>query len=386
MTDARPVRVAYCLDSFAVGGTELNALRTAESLDRSRVELSVYYLHERGPLRSRYESLGVAMTHLPIANLYSPRTQAQGLRLGRALRAGDVDVLHSHDLYCNIFAVPWARLLSSTSVIASRRWGRTASRPALAFANRLANRLAHRVVANSGAVARILAQEEGVPQAKIVEIPNFLDDAAFAEPDGAETRALRRAWGVPEGAFAIGIVARLSPVKNHAMLFEALAMLDGRFHVVCVGDGPCRADLEAQAGRLGIAGRVHLVGEDPAAARLHRHFDASVLCSLSEGFPNALIEAMAARRPVVATPVGGVVDALAPDVSGLVVPVGDAEGLARALRTLAEDPGLCRRLGEAARETARAKYQRAEILGRLTDLYETLARRRSSCPEGHSHA
>src|ERR1700682_188698 len=112
MASPRRIRVAYCLDSFAIGGTELNAVRTAEALDPDRIELCIFHLQTHGPLRSRYERLGVPMTHMPIPNLYSPRTAVQGMRLVRLLRRENVDVVHSHDVYCNIFAVPWARTFS----------------------------------------------------------------------------------------------------------------------------------------------------------------------------------------------------------------------------------------------------------------------------------
>src|SRR6266513_967359 len=149
------IRVAFCLDSFAIGGTELNAVRTAEALNPNRIDLRIFHLQTRGPLRSRYERLGVRMTHVPIPNLYSPRTAVQGVRLATLLRRENVDVVHSHDMYCNIFAVPWARLLSTCSIIASRRWGRKASRQKLAMANRWSSMLAHRVLANSNGVGEL---------------------------------------------------------------------------------------------------------------------------------------------------------------------------------------------------------------------------------------
>src|SRR5205809_4614834 len=112
MASSRRIRVAYCLDSFAIGGTELNAVRTAEALDPDRIELCIFHLQTHGPLRSRYERLGVRMTHVPIPNLYSPRTALQGIRLAGLLRRWNVDLVHSHDIYCNIFMVPWARMLT----------------------------------------------------------------------------------------------------------------------------------------------------------------------------------------------------------------------------------------------------------------------------------
>jgi len=336
-----------------------------------------------GPLRSRYERLGVRMMHVPIPNLYSPRTALQGVRLAGLLRRWKVDVVHSHDIYCNIFVVPWARILSRCSIIASRRWGR-ASRPELAMINRWSSLFAHRILANSSGVAGRLASEEAVPRGKIVEIPNFLAENAFEVAEEAVLTRQRRAWGLPDGAFAVGIVARLSPVKNHALLFKAAARLDARFHLVLIGDGPCRAGLEELARQLGIESRVHFAGEVVSSRNLHQNFDVSVLCSSSEGFPNSLIEAMAAARPVVATQVGGVTDAVTHGVTGILVPVDDPAPLADALRTLEADSLKRARLGEAGREAARMKFRQEIVIEKLSALYETLADRRRAARAGHA--
>lgn len=377
MGSSRRVCVAFCLDSFAIGGTELNAVRTAEALDPERIELCVLHLQTNGPLRLRYERLGVRMLHVPIPNLYSPRTALQGMRLAGQLRRWNVDVVHSHDIYSNIFAVPWARAFSSCSIIASRRWLYEAPRPELVTVNRWISLLAHRVLANSSGVAGILVREESVPREKIVEIPNFLTESAFLIMDEGRRVAQRRAWGVPDGAFAVGIVARLSPVKNHALLLNAAAQLDQRFHIVLLGDGPSRAGLEELARQLKIESRVHFAGEVVSPHNLHQFFDVSVLCSSSEGFPNSLIEAMAAARPVVATPVGGVIDAVKHDVTGILVPVDDPVLLVDALRMLEADSLLRTRLGKAGREAMRMKFHQEIVIEKLSTLYEMLAHR---CP------
>jgi glycosyltransferase involved in cell wall biosynthesis len=385
MPQPRRVRGAFCLDSFAIGGTELNAVRTAEALDRDRIELCVIHLQTRGALRARYEALGVPMRHLPIPNLYSPRTAVQGLRLARLLRRWNVDVVHSHDIYCNIFAVPWARALSPCSIIASRRWLHEAPRPALLTVNRWSSALAHRVLVNSTGVAGVVEREERVPKEKIVEIPNFLAESAFGVAAAGERESQRRAWGLPADAFAVGAVARLSPVKNLGVLLEALSRLGPRFHAVLVGDGPSRAGLEERSRSLGIESRVHFVGEVVSASNLHQFFDVSVLCSSSEGSPNSVIEAMAAARPVVATPVGGVTDVVVHGMTGLLVPVGDAAALADALRTLEPDADLRERLGAAACEAVRTRYRQDVVIGKLSALYEMLAHGRVAASARRAH-
>lgn len=374
MTRRPRVRVAFCLDSFSIGGTELNAVRTAEAFDPERIELIVLHLQTTGPLRSRYERLGVRMIHIPIPSLYSPRTMLQGMRIAALLRRWGVDVVHTHDLYTNIFIVPWARVFTRCSIIASRRWWYDAPRPELVVANRWSSTFAHRVLANSSGVADLLAREEKVPEGKIVEIPNFLAESAFAATlDEAARASQLKAWGVPGDAFVVGIVARLSSVKNHALLLNAIAKLESRFHAVLIGDGPSRADLESLARHLNIASRVHFIGELVSTHNLHQYFDVSVLCSLSEGFPNSLIEGMAAARAVVATPVGGVTDAVTDGINGILVSVDEPIQLVRALQMLESDTSLRNRLGQAGREVARERFRQEVVIEKLSTLYEVLA-------------
>jgi glycosyltransferase involved in cell wall biosynthesis len=373
MTPSRAIRVGYCIDSLDIGGTELNAVRTVEALDRQRFQVTVFHLHATGPLRARYEALGVPLVHLPIGKLYSLRTAIQGLRFMRLLRREGIQVVHTHDLYTNIFAAPWARL-GGCRIIASRRWLDAAPRPGLLPLNRWSYRFAHRVVANSTLTARLLVDKERVPATRVVELPNFLEEGAFRQVAAEVRSARRRSWGVPQGAFVVGAVARLAPVKNHAMLLRALPHLDEDVHLVLIGDGPSRVALEELARDLRVDSRVHFTGQLVEATNLHQFFDVSVLCSRSEGFPNAVIEALAAGCPVVATPVGGVPEVIVDHRTGLLVPLDEPKALAASLQELRRDAGLRRQLGEAGLACVRIRYHQRTVIAQLEALYRELAR------------
>ena len=113
-----------------------------------------------------------------------------------------------------------------------------------------------------------------------------------------------------------------------------------------------------------------------SSLNMHQFFDASVLCSLNEGFPNSVIEALAAARPIVATPVGGVPDVVTDGVTGILAPLGDPAAFAGALRTLEAAPPLRARLGEAGREAVRMKFHQEIVIEKLSALYEALVSRR----------
>lgn len=376
----RRVRVVFCVDNLRIGGTELNAVRTAERLDRSRFAVSVACLSGDGPLRRRYEDAGIPVVDFPISSLYGRDALRQGARLARYLRAERADVVHSHDVYTNIFGTAWARVAGTPVVVASRRWWHSLPGAAHRIGNRVAYRVADYVLANSPAVAASLVRDDGVAVARVVTVPNFVDDAAFAPLAAGERAARRAALGVPSDATVVGVVARLSPVKDHASLLRAAAELRPRWpalHFLLFGDGESRPALEELARGLGIADAVHFAGTQSNHLNLHALFDVSVLCSLSEGFPNSLVEAMAAGRPAVATAVGGNADAVEDGVTGLLVPPADPARLAAAIEALLGDPERRTAMGEAGRARARERYHAANVVRALEDGYLRMLERRA---------
>jgi glycosyltransferase involved in cell wall biosynthesis len=373
------IRLAFCIDNMQIGGTELNAVRWAEQLRSADYDLSVVHFRIDGPLRSRYENIGARMLHLPIRNLYGPNALRLGAHLARFLVRERIDIFHAHDIYSNIFGVQWARVAGVRSVIASRRWWHLSPRPAHRVANRWAYRAAHRVLANSPSVAKLLEKEEGVSDSKVVCVPNFVDENAFRPLPPGEREAWRRRLGVPAEAFVIGMVARLDPIKDHESLLGAFAKILDAFpgaHLLCLGDGPRRAALKRVASDLGIDRAVHFPGTVTPPFNPHLLFDISVLCSLTEGFPNSVVEGMAAAKPVVATRVGGVPDAIRDGHSGLLVPPGDPAALEQALRVLIDNPERARALALAAQAEARAEFHSSVVIARLRSLYESLHQRR----------
>lgn len=371
------IRLAFCIDNFQIGGTELNAVRWAEHLSPQRFQLTVVHFQVDGPLRARFQRAATQLVRLPLRNLYGPGAIRQGIRLARFLARARCDVFHAHDLYSNIFGVPWARLARVPLVVASRRWWNPSpgTGPVHAIANRWACRAAHRVLANSPSVAALLTRRDGIPPEKVVCIPNSLAQDAFVPVPAAERAAWRTRLGMPADALVIGIVARLDRDKDHATLLEALARLVAdvpRAHLVCIGDGPERARVTGLAQRLGLDGRVQFPGTLTAPFNLHHLFDVSVLCSVTEAFPNSVIEAMAAARPVIATRVGGVPDAIRDGETGVLVPARDPDALAAALRAVIDEPGRAHALGAAAQAYARSQYDETRVIERLSAWYESI--------------
>ena len=172
-------------------------------------------------------------------------------------------------------------------------------------------------------------------------------------------------------------VGRLKAPKDFLTLVRGLAALPpGSIDARIVGEGPDRAELESEIGRLGIGDRVHLLGERRDVPELLARADVFVLSSASEGMPVSVLEAMAAGLPVVGSKVGGIPELVVDGETGLLVEPGDPDELAAAIGRLAADPELRRQLGEAGRERAQGRFALDTFRRAHVELYSReLARR-----------
>jgi glycosyltransferase involved in cell wall biosynthesis len=242
----------------------------------------------------------------------------------------------------------------------------------------MAYRFAHRVLANSPSVGETVVRDEGVNRERVVVIPNFVEEAAFTPLSADRRTVLRREVGLAPDDLAVGIIANLYPVKNHAMLMRAAGRLaaarpDVRF--VLIGEGNEREALTRLRHELRLDDRVVMPGRMANEPGLAGIFDIAVLTSVEEGFPNWIVEAMAAGRAVVATSVGGVPDAVLDGETGVLVGSGDDEALASALDRLLGDDDLRHRMGATASARARTLYHVDTVMAALESLYEGLAAR-----------
>ena len=218
-------------------------------------------------------------------------------------------------------------------------------------------------------------------------IPLGIDLSVYANAEARRARA-REELNARSGDMLIGIVGRLTEIKNHRLFLEAAALLkqstDAKVRFVIIGDGALRAELESQARSLGLENDVAFLGTRNDPENFYPALDIVALTSLNEGTPLSLIEAMANARPVVASAVGGIVDLLGAKVSaaedlryqvcerGLAVPSGDTEAFAQALKRMIEDDQLQKEFGARGRDFVRKSYAKERLLSDMNRLYSEL--------------
>jgi glycosyltransferase involved in cell wall biosynthesis len=341
------VRVLFVVNNFVAGGAERHLLELWSRLDRSRFAVEIACFRAHGQFEEAVRALGWPVHDLGIGDrIYAPSGIRGFVRLVHLVLGMRPHVIHGYLFGPNLFAALAGRLARvPVVVVAKRNVDAFESRRQIGV-QRLAHRLATHVVAVSERVADS-SVALGVPRARVTVIPNGVDVERFAA-DGNRAPDLGLRPGVP----VIGSVGCLAPRKDQRMLLDALARLasEGRdFEVLLIGDGSERAALETHARGLGLEPRVHFLGERPDVERLLPRMDVFVLSSREEGIPNALLEAMAAGRPAVATAVGGTPEVLEDGRTGWLVPSGDAAALAAVLTRVLADPAEAVRRAQAAR-------------------------------------
>ena len=370
---ARPVRVLHLVSTFAVKTDTKWLFQLLRRQDRARFDTAIACFYGGGPMRERFERIGVRTFNLNIPQTYDPRGITRAAAL---MNRWKPDVVHTHLLRADLLGGLAARLIKVDGLVSNayaigsfRRAKRRMLDPLL---DALCSRLPAQVIAVSDAVKTDCIERLQVETQAVNVIHTGIEPVSAIEyaEEAAQFRA--RCNAHPEIPLIV-TVARLSYEKGIDTLLEAAVQLDRRgvdFRLALVGDGPLRVMLEERAFELGIAGKTYFCGFTENVWPALTAADVCCIPSKSEGFPNVMLEAMSVSRAIVATRAGGIVDALEHQQNAMLVDTENAEQLATALERVATDRELAFRLGAAARSTLLRRFHVRDVVMRYESFYE----------------
>jgi glycosyltransferase involved in cell wall biosynthesis len=363
---SRPVPIAFVLTSFDPGGTERQMIELLRRLDRQRWEVHLVCFRQTGAWFERAAEAAASVTIFPVTSFHDLTALHELGRFARWCRERRISVVHTGQLYSNIFGLTGAWLAGVPVRIGNRR----NINPNQSFlhlaAQRVAYGFAHKIVANSTAAAARLRRER-VPDRKIATIANGLDIDGF--PAAPRRTPPRR----------VVVVANLRPEKGHDVLIHAASAVlarvpDATFNVV--GGGPLLDRLRELTRQCGVDRAFTFAGhQQDVSARLAEN-DIFVLPSRSEAMPNALLEAMAAGLPVIASAVGGIGEIVEDGRTGLLVPADNPAALADGIHRLMTTAELSATLGDAACRQIRGRYSFDRMVEAFEAIYDAELRLR----------
>lgn len=354
------------IDNLGRAGTESQLLALIRTLDRTRVEPSLVLLDGEWADSRTLEPADCPILRLGVKKLLGRSAFRAGQRLRRHWNETKPDIAQLYFLDSAYFGVPVAKLAAVPKIVRVRNnlsyWLTRKHR----ILNRLIRPFVHATLTNSEAGRDALIEQDGLSPNRITVIENGVDVERFPNPG-------RRPFSEP--IIRVGCVANLRPVKNIDGLLHVAAALFPQFpdlHFEVAGEGEQRPELEILNAALGLGDRFRFLGSLDDIPEFLAGLDLAVLPSHSEGMSNALLEFMAAGRPIVATTVGATSKLLDSGACGILATSSRPDDIAAACRKLLLNPALARQFGEAARDRAGREYGRKAMCLRFEEFYRSL--------------
>lgn len=361
--DERPLRLTMVLPTLSRAGMEIVTARLAVELTGMGHSVDVVCIEETGPVAEELVAAGV-----PVSVVRTPGilTNVFPRELAHRFAATKPDVVHSHSgVWLKAVQAAKAAGLPLVHTVHGLMTVEPWYSPLVMW---LAARGTSRIIPVSDPLRGYLIDSVRVEGTKVEVVPNGVDTRAFSPSDVFRDEVIGQKIRGP----VVGCVARFDPIKNHALLLEAFALVR-RAHadaiLVLVGDGELRESLERRAQQPDLLGSVVFAGDRRDTPDLYRSFDVFVLTSDAEGTSMSILEAMATGRCVVATDVGGTGALLDRGAAGVLVPPRDVITLADRLGTMLTDATRRRRFGELARARAVETYSLRTMALRHVAIY-----------------
>jgi glycosyltransferase involved in cell wall biosynthesis len=361
-------RVLHVAKVAGISGSENHLLLLLPALRERGLDVRFAMLHEDEPgaaeFAARLEAHGIPVDRIRLRRALSPLAF---FRLVRIIRRHRPAIVHTHLVHADFHALPAGRL-TRVPLLVSTKHGFNPFRDGRVFAtvDRLVGRLADVHIAISAGLARYLAEREGFDAASF-EVVHYGIEPGSAPP-------------APAGMPRLAIVGRLIPIKGHDVLLRAIAAVRRErpeLTLDVVGDGPLEGQLRATVDELGLADVVTFSGRVSPAAPAFEAAEVVVVPSFGEGFGMVALEAMERGRPVIASAVGGLPEIVDDGRTGVLVPPGDVDALAAAIRDLTASPARTAAMGAAGRARAIEQFSQDRCTDRTLELYRTAGRRRT---------
>ena len=347
------MKILYVVTAAKFSGPSRHVLWMAEEMLKRGHTVGLICASEPR-LTSAAKDLGIRVFPNPyFVRLFSPLNDLKSLLfVSKAIKEFDPDLVSAHSTKAGYAARFSCAVLKKPVIFTAHGWSFTEGheflkRLILPYAEKIAAKATSKIICVSGFDYALAKESNIAPAEKLAVIKNSIDPSPFLETKGSKTR---EEFNIPKDTPVLAFVGRLAPQKDLFTLLESCSLLNEEFRLLLVGDGELKGKVQAFVSSKSLGDRVILAGERSDIPEILSGSDIFVLSSKWEGLSRAIMEAMAAELPVVCTDVGGSGELVEHGVNGLLVPAGDPEALAQAIKSLLLDRNARRRMGKNGRK------------------------------------
>lgn len=372
METKNKIKILQLVNGFAIGGAEGKLLDLVKHVNRDRFEIIVCSVGQGGPLQGEFEKLGIKVVIFQKKFAFD---FSLILKVKRLIEEEGIDIIQTTLLYADLIGAIAARLANVPSVISWETVShgsfdtlRTKQRHKMAY--RFAMRYVKKIVAVSDETRDSIIMYRKIDSEKIQTIHYGVNLNKFQK---ISSNGKRQEIGISEDAKVIGVVARIEEVKGHRYLIEAAQEIVKKIpsvYFIFIGDGSLRTELENRVEELGLTSHFKFLGFRKDVHELLNSIDVFVLPSISEGLPNVILEAMASEKPVVASAVGGIPEAVIDGETGYLVPEKNTVALQEAITKLLEDKVSLTEMGKNARRRVEEEFSLQKEISEFEKLYD----------------
>lgn len=368
---APKTKVVIFIDSFTTGGAQTQLLEFFKYADFSAFEFWLVNLDATvQTLTDQFAQYPITLVHIHHHGFLNLKTIMTLFRLLKQISPDIVQTyLFTSDTYGRLAAV----LAGAPVIITSIRSLDTWKKRHHLWVDRILEKFTHKVTINAQAIRPRLKELWSINDQKIVTIYNGIDMARFH--DQSQRAAIRETWQIPSKALVIGMVGKFRFEKDYESFFQAAARLHTKYphlYFVAVGDGPKQAEIETYAKTHAAHVRAIFTGSRSDIPQVISAMDICVLATHAEGCPNALMEYMAAGKPVVSSNVGGCKELVLEGQTGFLVEDEDVDGYTYSIEQLINDPQKCQKMGEAGKKRMQSDFSTKALAQKTETLYRAL--------------
>jgi glycosyltransferase involved in cell wall biosynthesis len=367
----QPINILHVISKLPVGGVENQLFMILGNYDRGKLCPLVCSLSDKGEIGKEIEDSGIEV--IPLDKLKHGFDWTIVKDIYNLIKTRNVKIVRTHQYHANLYGRLAAWLAKVPCIIASVHNVYTIDRKIhRRIINKFLARYSDKVVAVSGTVKRDVLTYDGLAEDKVSVIYNGIDSDSFLNLNGS---LIRSNLGISSETPVVGTVGRLTVQKGQKYLIDAVSTLRENFPqivLLIVGDGPLRGEIEKYIKTLGLEGNVILLGTRRDIPQLLSAMDIFVLPSLWEGLGTAVIEAMAAGKPIIATDIPPLREIINSEKVGILVPVKDSNAFASSIELLLHNRTLAENLGKSAKERALSHFTIDITVHKYTNLFKDI--------------